>query len=195
MGQVAVDLKRNRILLFDILFFPVICFFFFFVNTPCSLLFFFPVVAISPSKCIYIHIHNLRSLNLASQLTHRHRHTAIFIVIIPPFFSSLFLSKLIPIYFKCCAALFSLGFPFTCEMEFGEFKTPAIERDEWGELSRGRRSVGYGSGRFGCGCGCGCGFGFGRWCSGWEEIRRVLFLQGLSCHVPNHPVRVSQVRS
>lgn len=189
MGQVTVDLKRNRILLFDILFFPVICFFFF-VNTPCSLLF-FSRCCHPPSKCIYIHIHKLRSLNLASQLTHRHRHTAIFIIIIPPFFSSLFLSKLIPIYFKCCAALFSLGFPFTCEMEFGEFKTPAIERDEWGELSRGRSGVGYGSGGFGCGC----GFGFGRWCSGWEEIRRVLFLQGLSCHVPNHPVRVSQVRS
>lgn len=55
-------------------------------------------------------------------------------------------------------------------MEFGEFKTAAVERDEWGELTRGRRGVGYRSGGFGC------GFGFG-WCSGWEEIRRVLFLQ------------------
>lgn len=52
-------------------------------------------------------------------------------------------------------------------MKFGEFKTPAVERDEWGELARGRRGVGYRS----------CGFGFGRGRSGWEEIRRVLFLQ------------------
>lgn len=119
-----------------------------------------------------MHIHNLRSLNLAVQLTHRHRHTGILIIIIPPFLPSLFLSKLIPIELKRCTALFSLGFPFTCEMEFREFKTAAVERDEWGELSRGRSGVGYGGGGF--------GFGFGRGCSGWKEVCRVLFLQRVS---------------
>lgn len=106
--------------------------------------------SLSLKKCIYTHhIYISRSLNLALQLTHRHRHTTILIIIIPPFLTSLLLSKLIPINIKCRTALLTLGLPFTCKVEFGEFETAAVERDEGGELSRGGGGVGYGSGGFG----------------------------------------------
>lgn len=69
MGQVAMDLKRNRILLFDILFFPVICFFFF-CKYPLLPPFFFPLLPFPPQNAYtYIYIIYARSILLLNSLT------------------------------------------------------------------------------------------------------------------------------